>query len=292
MKAQKIIRTIVIVVFVLIVVLAAGFYFYGNQAIKIGVEKGASHALKVAVAVDDVNVSLLAGEVGLENLAVDNPEGYQLKKLLQLGNGQVKLNLGSLLSPEIKIEDILLENVNVTLEQKGLSNNIQDVINNITPPAEEKPQGEKPAPGKKLRIKKLQINNVNVQVKLLPVPGQTDALTLKLAPITMEDLGTDDKLDIAMLSSKILIAIADGIVQQGSAVLPKEITGPLGDNLKRLGSLSKDVLEQTTKIVETGAKGGKEATEKIIKDTQNVGEGIKKGLDDILKPKDKEEKKD
>jgi len=290
MKAKKTVRTIVIVIFALIVILIVGFYFYGNQAIKLGVEKGASQALKVGVAVDNVNVSILAGEMGLKNLVIDNPEGYQLKKLLQLGNTQVGLDLGSLLSDKVKINDILLENVQVSLEQKGLSNNIQEVINNISPKAETKPQEEKTAPGKKLGIKKLQINGVSVQVKLLPVPGKTDALTLKLSPITMEDLGTDDKLDIALLSSKILIAIADGIVQQGSGVLPKEITGPLGDTLKNLGALSQEVLKQTTKIIETGAKGGKEATEKIIKDTQDVGEGIKKGLGDILKPKDKEEK--
>ena len=42
--------------------------------------------------------------------------------------------------------------------------------------------------------------NKPLGVRLLPIPGKEDTLTIKLSPITMTNLGADDKLDIAMLS--------------------------------------------------------------------------------------------
>jgi len=285
MKMVKTARIVGLVVLILIVVLAIAFHLFGTKAIKIGVEVGATKALKVPVALEDVSLSLLAGKAGLTNLIVDNPPGYQNEKMLELGNAQVDLDVGSVLSETVNIEDILLENVSMTLEQKGLTNNIQEVLNGMSrestePEAEKKAPSEKPA--KKLLIKKLRINEVAVKVKLLPIPGKDDTLTMKIAPITMTELGSEDKVDMAVLASKILLAIVEGIAEQGAGILPDDIIGPMGETLKNLGAATRAVLEEAEEV----AKEGQEATEKILKDTQKVGEDLKKGLDDLFKPKE------
>ena len=298
MKIAKTLRITGIVILTLILVLVIAFHLFGTKAIKIGIEMGATQALKVPVAVEDVSLSILTGKAGIKNLIIDNPSGYKNEKMLELGQARIDLDMGSVLSETVRIEDILLEKVSVVLEQKGLTNNIQEVLNGISsesaePETKEEQPSEKPS--KKLLIKKLQINEVAVKVKLLPIPGKKDTIILKLAPITMTDLGSDNKMDIAVLTNKILLAIVGGISKQGAGILPDEIIKPLGDSLKILGAATEAVLEETGKVLEEGGKALKEVGEtgkQALDETKKVGEDIKKGLGDLFKPKpeDKEKK--
>jgi hypothetical protein len=260
--AGKWLVRILIVIAALVVVGIFIFIFAGDQLIKIGIERGASSALKVPVELGSVSLSVLAGKVELQNLVVHNPAGYEIPTLLKLGDGRVKVTLGSLMSDTVDIDYIILDNVDLSIEQKGLSTNLNDVIKSL-PKGTEKAPAQPEAGGKKLRIKTLEINNVNVTIKLLPIPGKTSEVTLKLAPIKMTDLGSDNKMDVATLSSKILAALAQGVAQQGAGILPNDITGPLKSELGQAGHLLQGV--------ETEAGGlGKG----IIKQGQKAGKGI------------------
>ncbi|MCK4628238.1 MAG: AsmA family protein [Sedimentisphaerales bacterium] len=297
MKIAKTLRITGIVILTLILVLVIAFHLFGTKAIKIGIEVGATQALKVPVAVEDVSLSILAGKAGVKNLIIDNPSGYKNEKMLELGQARIDLDMGSVLSETIRIEDILLEKVSVVLEQKGLTNNIQEVLNGMSSESpESKAEEEQPSekPSKKLLIKKLQINEVAVKVKLLPLPGKTDTIVLKLAPITMTDLGSDNKMDVAVLTNKILLAIVSGISKQGAGILPDEIIKPLGDSLKILGAATEAVLKETGKVLEEGGKALKEVGEtgkQTLDETKKLGEDLKKGLGDLFKPKDKDKDK-
>lgn len=280
MKITKILRIAGLVVLTLVVALVIVIHLFGSKAIKIGIELGGTYALKVPVTIGDVSLSILAGKAGVKNLIVDNPPGYHNPRLLELGNAQIDLDMRSVLSQTINIDDILLENITVVLEQKGLTNNIQQILDGMSSQPSES-QVEEGKPSKKLMIRHLQINEVAVKVKLLPWPGKEDTLTLKLKPITMTDLGTDDKMDMAKLSSKILLAIVSGIAEQGMGILPNDILGPMNDTLESLGSAAKVAIEEVEKIL----KEGQQATEKILEDTRKLGDDLKKGLGDIFKPK-------
>ena len=285
MKIAKTLRITGLVILTLILVLVIAFHLFGTKAIKIGIEVGATQALKVPVAVEDVSLSILTGKAGVKNLIIDNPSGYKNEKMLELGQARINLDMGSVLSETVRIEDILLENVSVVLEQKGLTNNIQEVLKGMTgespePETEEEQPSEKPS--KKLLIKKLQINGVAVTVKLLPIPGRKD-IVLKLEPITLTNLGSDNKMDIAVLTNKILLAIVGGISKQGAGILPDEIIKPLGDSLKILGATTEAVLKEGGKALKEVGETGKQA----LDETKKVGEDIKKGLGDLFKPKPK-----
>ena len=292
MKAIKAVKIVMFVIVVLIVGLAVLVGLFGKKAMKTGVEIGATKALKVPVTVEGTSLSILAGSAGVKNLVVANPPGYQNKTMLELGDARVDLELGSVLTDTVRIDDILLENVTVTLEQKGLTNNIQEVLNGMSGEAPKpKPQKEE-KPSKDLLIKHLLISDVAVKVKLLPVPGKSDTITMKLAPIEMNDVGSKDKVDVAVLSSKVLLAIIGGIAQQGVGILPEDIIGPLGDTLKGLGAAAQTVLKETGKVLE----GGKEATEKVLEGTKKAGEDLlkkagedlKKGLGGLLPKKEEQ----
>ncbi len=276
----KIVYSILLIVVILIILVAALVHLFGNRALKAGIETAATKTLNVAVSVGDVDLSITGGKLGLQNLVIANPPDYQHEKMLELKDAKIEVDVWSLLSDTVKIKEIKLDGANVVLEQKGFSNNIKDVIKSI--PAKQE-QTSEPS-GKKLHIDNLEITNTTVNVKLLPIPGKADTLTLKLAPIKMTNLGKDNKLDTAALADKVLLAIVSGIARQGADKLPKEMIGSLVSELKRLKSLTGTLLEGGGEILETGKDAGKGALE-AGKDAGKTATDAVKGL---FNPKDEE----
>jgi hypothetical protein len=274
-RALKILYVVLIVVVVLAAAAVISVGLFANSALKFGIETAGTKALNVGVKVGEVDLSILGGSLDLENLVIDNPPGYQHKTLLELGQGRVAVDIGSLLSDTVNIKEVKLDSVNVTLEQRGISgNNLQDIIKSLPKGevAEEKPKEAEPS-GKKLRIGTLELTNVTVKAKLLPVPGKADTVTLKLAPIVMKDLGGEEKVDVAKLSAKILRAIAKGVAEQGAGVLPDDMTSAMKTTLSETMELGKTAAEEGRKAIEEGTGAGK----KIIE-----------GLGGLLKKKEEE----
>ncbi len=264
-RALKILYVILIVVVVLIAAAVVAVGLFANSALKFGIETAGTKALNVGVKVGAVDLSILGGSLGIENLVIDNPPGYQNKTLLELGQGRVAVDIGSLLSDTVNIKEVKLDSVNVTLEQRGISgNNLQDIIKSL-PKAEgteakAEPKEAEPS-GKKLKIETLELTNITVKAKLLPVPGKADTVTLKLAPIVMKDLGSDEKMDVAKLSAKILLAIAKGVAEQGAGLLPDDMTSAMKTTLSETIGLGKTAVDEGKKVIDGGTDAGKKIIE-------------------------------
>jgi hypothetical protein len=255
-KAAKILLYVIVGVVVVVGAVVVLFAMFGESAIKAGIQKAGSSALGVPVTVDSLSLSLVQGKVGIRGLVVQNPPGYSNKDLLELNDGSVDVGIRSLMSDTVHIQDVKLDGMNLVIEQKGLSNNLKDVMNAI-PKKEEEAKKE----GKPLVIDNLELSNIVVKVKLLDLPGKADTVPLKLDTITMRNLGTQDKLSMATLVSKILVAVADGVAKQGAGILPDEVTNAIKSGLSGImeqgGALMKEgqkVLEQGTGVLD-GVKG-------------------------------------
>ena len=272
-KKHFVVRSVFGAGLILIILAVVAVNLFVDYAVRVGIETAATKTLNVGVSVSNVDLSILGGKLALQNLLINNPPGYQHDKLLQLKNAEIEVDVKSLLSDVVNIKEIKLDGVNVVLEQRGISgNNLQDVIAAIHSGSKDDETS-----GKKLHIDNLEMSNVTVQMKLLPIPGKVDTVTLNLSPIRMTNLGGDNKLDTAALSGKILLAIAHGVAKQGVGVLPKEIVDPITSALGKTIDLSKGIIE--------GRKG---IGEEIIKSTEDIGKGITEGLKSLLKPKKEE----
>jgi len=274
---KKILSVLGIAVITVIVFAFVLFSIFGNRALKIGIETGATAALKVGVSLDNVNLSILKGTLELSGLKIENPAGYQHPEFLTIAKAAVALRVGSLLSHTVEIRKIQFDDIQLTLEQKNLTtNNLQEILNSLpksekeASKVEEKSQAQS---GKKLHIQEVTINGVQVKVKLLPVPGKADTITLRLNPIVLKDLGSDKPIDTAQLSVKILKAIAGGITEQGKDLLPTDIINSLGSGLA----------EQGKKVLETAGQ----AREGILKGAGDVGKGATDALKGIFQKKEK-----
>lgn len=256
----KIIVSILVVLLVVVagVVILAGVF--GDRALKLGIETAATKALNVGVSVEDVSLSILGGSVELENLVINNPPGYEHEHLLELGSAKIDVDIRSLMSDTVNIKSIMFDEVSLVIEQKDLirTNNLQEILKSLGSGQEDKEPAEAKdkAPGKQLHIDELEISNITVKVKLLPLPGRADTITLKLDPIKMTDLGKGSKLDTAKLTGKVLAAIAAGVAEQGADILPEDVIGPI-----------KSVFGESGKVlIETGKgllEGGKDVTDAL-----------------------------
>jgi len=281
----------VILITVVVILVVVGLF--ANSALRIAVETAGTKALNVGVSVGEVDLSILRGKLGFEDLMINNPPGYEHDRLLELSQANVTVDARSLLSDVVNIKDIKLDGAKVVLEQRGISgNNLQDIIKQL-PVKKSETSGPS---GKKLHIDSLEITNTQVNIKLLPVPGKIDTIPLKLGTIKMTDLGNDNDLDTAALIRTILLAIAGGIAQQGADILPEEMIGSLVSELKNVGALPGVLVDTGTKILEAGTDIGKGATEagkdagtEVIKGIEDAGKGVTEGLKGLLKSKEKED---
>jgi hypothetical protein len=233
---KKLIRSLVRLLTVLVVVAIVGIIGAGllaNHSVRVAVERASSKALDVPVDIDQARLSILGGTLSLHDLTVANPPGYQQKTLIVLDRGDMRVNAGSLLSKVITARDIRLDGMKVALEQKGLDNNLRDVVRSL--------RREAAASGKRLQIDNLEITNITVSVKLLPIPGQADTVSFKLAPIKMTNLGDNEPLDVATLVTKVLLAVAKGITEQGGDVLPRDMVTGLSSVLDKAFDLGRAI---------------------------------------------------
>jgi len=251
-----------------------------------GIEKGGSAVLPVAVKVGDVDLSILGGKLALHDLIIENPEGYKHENLLELESGSVGVNIRSLLSDTVKIKQIKLDGAVVVLEQKDLlRNNIKDIIKAL--PKEEEgeapPEGEPVVEGKKLHIDELIISNTTVKVKLLPLPGKIDTIPLKLGTIKMTDLGSDNKLDTAKLIRKILSALFQGIAEQGKGILPDDLVNGLSGALGKTFEAGKEIIKEGAEAGKKLLEGAGDASKKILKGAGEGGKKLIEGAGDVGK---------
>jgi hypothetical protein len=254
-SVKKILAYTIVSIVVLLVVLVVGFSLFGAGMIKTAVEKAASTTLGVPVTIKSIDLSILSGKVGIKGLVVKNPPGYANETLLELGSGVVNLDIGSVMSDTIKIQLVKLDDTKLTIEQRGLTNNLNEILDKL-PKGEEKTQTTTGKAGKNLNVNKLEITNTNVNIKLLPIPGKSDTVSLKLDPIVMENLGTDKKLSIATVVAKVMGALATGVAKQGAGLLPKDMVSGINSSVGSAFGQGAEALKGT-------AEAGKGAVEGI-----------------------------
>jgi hypothetical protein len=272
-RIGKLLKLIILVVVILVIILAAGGYFFGEHLIKVGVEDGATKALSVGVTMDQLALAPFRGFVGIKGLVVKNPAGYNNEDLLEMSDGRVTVQIGSLFKDTVHIKEIKLDGINMVIEQKGLSNNLSDILNSISSGTAKTPQEAGKQGGKKLRIDTLELTNINVKVKLLPIPGKADTLTIPIPTITMADLGSDKPLNVAELSKKIIVAISDAVAKHGRDILPADMQNTMKSALGQTLGTGKAATEEGGKLLNAG---------------KDAGAGVVGGFKGLFKPKKEE----
>jgi uncharacterized protein involved in outer membrane biogenesis len=270
-KLPKIILSIVVVIVVLAVLAVVAVAVFADRAVKAAVESAGTKALSVPVKVEGANASILGGSVDLDGIAVANPEGYTGPVLLTLADVNVSADTGSLFGDQIIIKNMELTGMEVFVEQKGLQNNLYQVIRPLQQPRE--------PTGKTLIIDNLVISDILVHFSLPALPGQqAQSMDLKIAPITMTELGRNERMDTAVLISKVILAVAQGIAEQGGDILPQKTIGEITGVLDKAIDFGRTIFGGQSDANQPGQESG----------AGELGEKVTEGLKDLIGGKKKQ----
>jgi len=192
----------------LLIVACVGLMFFTDSMVGSAISAGASRALGVGVLVKDIQLAPLGGQITFNNVVVENPEGYENTPFLLLKQGTITINTKTLLAKTIHVKQVDLNGMKVVMQQKGLTSNVQEVVDYIHA------RSESQSSEKTMVIDELNISEITVHIKLPLWLGKTRTIPVKLAPIQMADLGKQKPISTAQLTSQIILAIAEGIFGQ------------------------------------------------------------------------------
>lgn len=97
---------------------------YLDSIVKSGIQKYGPQILQVPVSVESVSLSPMTGSGTVERLIIGNPEGFDSEYLINIGLLSVDLDVNTLLSNHIKIEDLMLQDMHVIYERNSGTTNV------------------------------------------------------------------------------------------------------------------------------------------------------------------------
>jgi hypothetical protein len=259
-KKKSTVAGVLVVVVVLIVIAALITPSFIDKALKAAVEKAGSKQLGVGVSVENVHLNIFNGSIAINGLKIKNPAGYQYENMLEVAAINVKANTGSLFSDVVEVNQIDIKNIAVVIEQKGLNSNISEVLKNTKSEAKTTP-APTPAPtekkGKNVHIASLDIANIGITAKLLPIPGKADSVKLNIDKLHLSDIGgKETTLDETV--GKIFKEISAAIAAKGTGIIPDDMLGSINGSLESLGKTGEELMKTTGeagKEVEKAAEG-------------------------------------
>lgn len=245
-KWKKVVGVVVLV----LVVLALAALLMLDGIIKTAVEKVGSFVTKCDVTVEDVNLSLLRGELDIVNFKVGNPEGYKTDSLMSIGRIFVAMDRNSVFTDTIRVRKVEIAEPAFTVEVGLGHTNVGTVLDNVNRlvPAkdgEKKPEPEPTEGGKKVVIDHVLVNGGKVSVSATILGG--NALPIPLPTVELHDIGKEKGgTSMPEAIAEIFQGMLKGVLDVANKAL-----GSVGD---AAGAVTEGASDAAKKLTE-GVKG-------------------------------------
>jgi uncharacterized protein involved in outer membrane biogenesis len=246
---MKLSLAVVVLFFVIVIVL----YLSLNSVIKKGIEKVGSMVTGTPVTLESVRVSPFSGRGRLRGLMIRNPKGFQTPSAFKFSEIRIHLDAKSLLSNIIRIEEIYVDQPEITFERTQSGSNINQIEKHTEQfggsNKSKTPAAEREKTGKRVVIDRLMIKNAKVKLEAGLVKGE-----MTLPEIQMNDIGQKSQgVTLPEALSKILGAMTADVLRSvaSSGKLLEKPVGALGESTKEMGKTTEKAMSETVK----GVKG-------------------------------------
>jgi len=297
---KKLLKVLLIVVPLVVIVGVVVLLVSLNGIVKSSVETVLPKITGTPVTIETVNISPFSGKAELKGFIIGNPEGYQTPSSFELGTVRAVLDLRSLMSDTIVIDEILIEGPQVTYEVDlpSFDSNIQQIQKNVEafagPPSEKpEPEADK-GPSKNVLIKKFVFKEGKVHLSAKVAQGRK--LSVPLPAVEKENIGSggDDKgTSIADAAKEIFTDINTLVIENGKKLAEQALAGMTEAGKKALeeGTKALEGAKDTGKEALEGAKesgkeaveGAKESGKEAVESGKDAVEGLKEGVKDLFK---------
>jgi uncharacterized protein involved in outer membrane biogenesis len=188
------------------------------------------------VTLDRVRVSILSGQGRISGVVIGNPEGFKTESALKLADTRIRLNIGSVFSDRIVIDELEIDGPEVTYERGRSGSNIDQIQKNVeafgsVAPDRPSPQTAKEdeSAQKKFQINRLLLKNGRVRLSAEFMKGK--AFEVSLPDIELKDIGSGSngatlKEVSARVFSAIQAYIGRAVASTGMNLEPEIGTAP------------------------------------------------------------------
>jgi hypothetical protein len=186
---------LICVVILTLLIAIAGFWI--DSMIKAGLETVGPRITGTAMTVKRVRVSLLSGQGRIQGMVIRNPEGFQTENAFKLADTRIRLNIGSVFSNRVVIDEFEVDGPEVTYERGRSGSNIDQIQKNVEAfgsaagpnPPSSKTAKEDESSRKKFQINRLLVKNGRVRLSAAFMGGK--AFVVSLPDIELKDIGSD-----------------------------------------------------------------------------------------------------
>lgn len=236
-KGAKIVLGVVVAI--LIVIGVALFFVWSNldSLVASGIENYGSQATGTEVSVGSVRVSLRAGTAELDGLTIDNPRGYQSDYALKFDRIRIGLDIGSLGSNTIVMDNAIVDGASVNAEFQGTQSNLAQIMDNLKRfVGPSKPSQPETGAQKKFIVKTFRLTNGKATAMAAGAKRSID-----IPDISVQDIGVKSGgVNGSELARQILRPIIAKVLEQASGAakqkaletLKKKAEKTLQDKLK------------------------------------------------------------
>ncbi len=238
---------IIIPILIIVIVLALGFSL--NSIIRGGVETFGPRALGTDVKLADVDISLLDGKGKLNGLFIGNPQGFKTESAFQLAEVKLSLDVKSVFSDIIVIDEIFIDGPDITYEKGMKGDNIKALIKNIesfsgSGAAGQKGESKESAKSDtKVQINNFIVKNGMINMSMSALKGQK--ISVALPDIHMKDIGKGkDGTSVANALKEIfgtlnknIITASAGSLKDISGTLEKTVESTVGESVNKFKGL-------------------------------------------------------
>jgi len=270
-----------------IVLLAAVPLLYLDRLAHGALEEGATETFGTKTTLGSVSLGLLSGRVGLGDLRVRNPEGWQEDHFFTIGDGRFGVGLRDLLADEVVVPELVLEEVALSLERSPTQSNYGTVLAHMQkgppPPPDAEPR--------RFRVREVRILDVRADLRLDGPSIADEHLEVRIPEIVLRDVGSESEggVLVSQVWSTVLRAVLSAVVREGGGAAAF-VTRDLAGGLARVGRVPVQILGDVTR---GGAEVGQGAAEQLghaagdaLGEAGELGESaadaVEKGLGGLL----------
>ena len=236
---MKFVKYTLLSLLALVVIAIIAAWVYLEPLVKGVVHKVGTQVVGTEVTLDGFKLHPIDGELEITGLKVANPQGYKEPNLLSLGGVFVKVNVKSLYTDNIVVENIRVTAPEITYEMPNYTtSNIQQIQENVArntasnknkKPVKEETAETKTAPAKNVVIRNVLVEDGKLSA-LTPLQKNGEALVLDLPAVEITGIGDGRK---NMTIDESLTIVFNRILFNATSVATKAL-GNVSDAAKKL----------------------------------------------------------
>ena len=263
---MKILKYLLLALLLVVVGAVVAVWLYLEPLAKGVVHKFGTQVVGTEVVLNEFKFHPLDGEVEIVGLTIANPDGYIAPNLLSLGRIFVKLDVKSLLSNTIIVENVELNKPEITYEMPDFStSNVMQIQENIAKntasdttvsqeSVEEEAASESQS-GKNVIIKKVLVEGGALSA-ITPLQKNETALVLNMPAVELNGIG--EKTD-KMTIKEAVATVFNKILFNATSV----VTKALGSASEMAQKAVSSTLDEAKNVGDTASSEAKSLLDKV-----------------------------